>query len=58
MKLRVAEQYVESFGQLAKEANTLVIPANLADIASMISLATNIASGTKASAKHTEVNPS
>jgi regulator of protease activity HflC (stomatin/prohibitin superfamily) len=42
MKLRVAEDYVEQFGKLAKEANTLVVPANLGDIASMIALATNI----------------
>ncbi len=42
MKLRVAENYLEQFGHIAKQGNTLVIPANLADIASMISLATNI----------------
>ncbi len=42
MRLRIAEDYVEQFGHLAKEANTLVIPANLSDIASMISLATSI----------------
>jgi regulator of protease activity HflC (stomatin/prohibitin superfamily) len=42
MKLRVAEDYVEQFGKLAKEANTLVVPANLGDISSMIALATNI----------------
>ena len=43
MQLRVAEQYVTQFGELAKEANTLVVPANLSDVASMIALATNIA---------------
>jgi len=42
MKLRVAENYLEQFGNIAKEGNTLVVPANLADISSMISLATNI----------------
>lgn len=42
MRLRVAEQYIGQFGELAKEANTLVIPANLTDIASMIALATKI----------------
>lgn len=45
MQLRVAEQYVTQFGHLAKEANTLVIPANLSDVASMIALATNIVKG-------------
>ncbi len=44
MKLRIAESYVEEFGKLAKESNTLVIPANLSDVASMISLATSILS--------------
>ena len=43
MQLRIAEDYVEQFGHLAKEANTLVIPANLSDVASMIALATRIA---------------
>jgi len=42
MQLRVAEDYLEQFGNIAKEGNTLVVPANLADISSMISLATNI----------------
>jgi len=42
MRLRVAEQYVEQLGQLAKEGNTLVVPANLTDVSSMIALATRI----------------
>ena len=42
MQLRVAENYVQQFGNLAKEGNTLVVPSNLSDIASMITLATTI----------------
>ena len=42
VQLRIAEQYLQEFGKLAKEGNTLVIPANLSDLASMISLATNV----------------
>lgn len=42
MRLRIAEDYVKQFGKLAKEANTLVVPANLSDVSSMIALATNI----------------
>jgi regulator of protease activity HflC (stomatin/prohibitin superfamily) len=42
MQLRIAEDYVEKFGNLAKHANTLVVPANLADVSSMIALATSI----------------
>jgi hypothetical protein len=45
MQLRVAQQYIDEFGNLAKSGNTLVVPANLADIASMIALATNVAKG-------------
>ncbi len=43
MRLRIAEAYVQQFGNLAKEGNTLVVPSNLADVSSMIALATNIA---------------
>jgi len=42
MQLRVAEAYVAQFGNLAKTGNTLVVPANLTDLASMISLATTV----------------
>ncbi|MEO8503640.1 MAG: stomatin-like protein [Acidobacteriota bacterium] len=42
MQLRVAEQYVEQFGRLAKQSTTLVIPATVSDVASMIALATNV----------------
>jgi len=42
MSLRVAEQYVGEFGRLAKESTTLVLPASLSDVGSMIALATNL----------------
>ena len=37
--LRVAEQYVNEFGNLAKTSNTLIIPGNIADLASMVTTA-------------------
>lgn len=43
MQLRIAEQYITEFGNLAKKGNTFVIPANLADLTSMMALATDIA---------------
>ncbi len=50
MQLRVAEEYVKQFGHLADEASsTLVVPANLSDIASMIALATSVVKSQKAS---------
>ena len=36
VQLRVAEQYVEKLGMLAKENNTMSLPANMADISSII----------------------
>ena len=43
MQLRIAEQYIGEFGKLAKAGNTFVVPANLADLTSIMALATNIA---------------
>ena len=45
MQLRIAEQWITEFGKLAKEGNTLVVPANLADLTSMIALATGTVRG-------------
>jgi regulator of protease activity HflC (stomatin/prohibitin superfamily) len=45
MRLRVAEQYVSQFGKLAQEGNTFVIPANLSDLAGMLTLATTLVKG-------------
>jgi len=42
VQLRVAEQYITQFGNLAKAGNTLSVPANLTDVASMIGAAMNV----------------
>ena len=34
--LRIAEKYIAEFGNLAKENNTMIIPANMGDISSMV----------------------
>ena len=39
VQLRVAEQYIGQFGELAKKSNTMVLPANVADVGAMIALA-------------------
>ncbi len=39
VQLRVAEQDIAQFGELAKESNTLALPANVADVGTMIALA-------------------
>jgi regulator of protease activity HflC (stomatin/prohibitin superfamily) len=42
VQLRVAEQYLGQFGELAKAGNTLILPANLSDVGSMIALAMSV----------------
>lgn len=39
VQLRVAERLVEQYGKLAKETNTMILPANFADIGSLITAA-------------------
>lgn len=41
-QLRLAEAYVEKFGQLAKEGTTTIIPANVGDVAGMVATLTQI----------------
>ncbi len=38
----MAEQYVTEFGKIAKQSSTIVVPANLADVASFLSVAMNV----------------
>ncbi len=42
VQLRVAEQYITQFGNIASQTNTVVLPANLSDVGAMITLAMNV----------------
>jgi len=42
MQLRVAENYIAQFGEFARKTNTLILPANTGDVASMIATAMTI----------------
>jgi len=42
VQLRVAEQYINRFGDLAKATNTMILPASVSDVGSMIALAMNV----------------
>jgi len=42
VNLRVAEQYIKEFGNLAKKNNTVIIPSNLSDIAGMVASVTSL----------------
>lgn len=41
VQLRVAEQYIAKFGELARTNNTLILPASVSDVGSMIAVAMN-----------------
>jgi regulator of protease activity HflC (stomatin/prohibitin superfamily) len=55
VNLRVAEQYVDAFGRLAKTNNTLIVPANLGDMSSLIATAMQVVKTQKA--ERTVVRP-
>jgi regulator of protease activity HflC (stomatin/prohibitin superfamily) len=42
VNLKVAEKYVDAFGNLAKTNNTLIVPSNMADISSLIAGAMSV----------------
>jgi regulator of protease activity HflC (stomatin/prohibitin superfamily) len=42
MQLRLGEDYLRQFGKLAKESTTLIVPGNLSDLASVVTMATSI----------------
>ena len=45
--LKVAQQYIEAFAQLAKTNNTLIIPANASDIAGVVATAMSVLAKTR-----------
>jgi len=47
VNLRIAEQYLSEFGKLAKTNNTMIVPADLSDIAGVISSVTSVINKTK-----------
>jgi regulator of protease activity HflC (stomatin/prohibitin superfamily) len=46
--LKVAEQYIQAFGSLAKANNTMIVPSNLSDVASVVASAMTVIERTKA----------
>ncbi|KMN32273.1 MULTISPECIES: SPFH domain-containing protein [Chromobacterium] len=47
VNLKVAEQYVAAFGKLAKENNTIILPANVADVGSLVASAMSVVKQTQ-----------
>jgi regulator of protease activity HflC (stomatin/prohibitin superfamily) len=46
VQLRVAEQYITQFGNLAKQSTTLIVPSTLSDISGTIAAAMNVIKST------------
>jgi regulator of protease activity HflC (stomatin/prohibitin superfamily) len=46
--LKVAQQYVEAFANLAKTGNTLIIPSNVSDVAGLVASAMTVMDRTRA----------
>ncbi|MFA7666873.1 MAG: SPFH domain-containing protein [Burkholderiaceae bacterium] len=42
VNLQVAEKYIGALGQLARENNTMIVPANLTDISTLVATATSV----------------
>ena len=57
VNLQVAEKYVEAFSKLAKEGNTLVVPANLGDLSTLITSAMTMVKGVGANGGAAQVLP-
>jgi regulator of protease activity HflC (stomatin/prohibitin superfamily) len=49
--LKIAELYIGAFGNLAKTNNTMIVPSNLSDVASMVASAVTVLERTKAGAQ-------
>tara|TARA_Y100000996_G_C22545805_1_gene651762 strand:- start:985 stop:1911 length:927 start_codon:yes stop_codon:yes gene_type:complete len=50
-QLEVAKEYVEKFGNLAKESNTLIIPADIGSVSGMVASALSVLESTKKAKK-------
>jgi regulator of protease activity HflC (stomatin/prohibitin superfamily) len=52
IQLRVAEQYITEFGRVIHNADTIILPANIADVASMITTAMQVVGKGTGGARH------
>lgn len=57
VNLRIAEQYVIQFGNLAKETNTMILPQNLSDIGGTVAALAKVLDGVRGDASPSIVPP-
>lgn len=53
VNLKIGEQYVDAFGELAKKGNTLILPSNMADMGGLVASALTILD----THKNNKINP-
>jgi len=58
VQLRVAEKYIEQFGYLAKNTNTMIVPANVGDVAGFLATAMSIVGKSKGDGASALLGPS
>jgi regulator of protease activity HflC (stomatin/prohibitin superfamily) len=58
VNMRIAEQYLAEFGKLAKTNNSMIVPADLSDIAGIISSVTSVLNNTKLEAMTPQIEQS
>ena len=56
MNMRIAEQYINSFGKLAKKGNTMIIPSDAGNVSSMIAQAMSIFDNLKNKQQQSELD--
>ena len=47
VNLKVAEKYIEAFAGMAKTNNTMIVPSNLGDLATLVASATKVVASQK-----------
>ena len=57
VQLRVAEQYVEQFGKLAKSTTSVIVPASVSDVAGMIAASMKVFGSMQAAPPRASVPP-
>ncbi|MDK2125713.1 SPFH domain-containing protein [Parachitinimonas caeni] len=48
VNLKIAEQYIDAFGKIAKSSTTMLLPANASDVAGIVATAMNVVKTTQA----------
>lgn len=51
VNLKIAQEYIEQFGKIAKETNTVIVPANISDLSGMVAGSSSLLQALNSKAK-------